>query len=184
MSASDVAAGGTQRYYGKYRGTVVLNIDPLQTGRILAQVPDVLGETPSTWAMPCVPAAGIQSGCFIVPPIGSQVWIEFEQGNPDYPIWTGGFWGTAADVPVFATAPPAIPPGQNILVQTTGQNMLLLSDSAPTPATGGIVLKTTSGAMLVMNETGVYISNGQGATITMIGPTVAINVTGLTVLGP
>jgi Type VI secretion system/phage-baseplate injector OB domain len=186
MSPADTSSGSgsPQRYYGKYRGTVLINLDPLQIGRIIAQVPDVLGETPSSWAMPCVPAAGIQGGCFVVPPIGSQVWMEFEQGNPDYPIWTGGFWGLVADVPIFATAPPAIPPGQNIVLQTTGQNMLLLSDAPPTPATGGIVLKTTAGAMFVMNETGIYISNGQGATITMIGPTVAINLTALTVVGP
>ena len=87
-------AASSARYYGKYRGTVLVNIDPLQIGRIMAQVPDVFGETPTSWAMPCVPAAGIQAGCFVVPPIGSQVWIEFEQGDPDYPIWTGGFWGT------------------------------------------------------------------------------------------
>ena len=62
----------------------------------MVQVPDVLGVIPSSWAMPCVPAAGIQAGCFIVPPIGSQVWVEFEQGDPDYPIWTGGFWGLVA----------------------------------------------------------------------------------------
>ncbi len=167
------------RHYGKYRGLVLDNIDPLQIGRVLAQVPDVFGELPGSWAMPCVPAAGIQAGCFIVPPIGSQVWIEFEQGNPDYPIWSGGFWGLVADVPIFATAPPAIPPGQNIVLQTTGQNSLILSDSVPTPATGGIVLKGASGAMIVVNETGIYISNGQGATITLIGPTVAINMTAL-----
>jgi hypothetical protein len=112
------------------------------------------------------------------------VWIEFEQGNPDYPVWAGGFWGVVADVPVFATAPPPIPPGQNIVIQTTGQNSLILSDSAPTPATGGIVLKGASGAMIVVNETGIYISNGQGATITLIGPAVAINETALTVVGP
>jgi hypothetical protein len=111
------------------------------------------------------------------------VWIEFEQGNPDYPIWTGGFWGLVADVPVFATAPPAIPPGQNIVFQTTGQNQIILSDSAPTPATGGIILMSASGAMIVVNETGIYIDNGMGATITMIGPTVAINETALTVVG-
>ena len=99
----------------------------------LLQVPDVLGETPSSWAMPCVPAAGIQAGIFIVPPIGSQVWVEFEQGDPDYPIWTGGFWGLAADVPTFAIAPPAIPPGQNIVLQTTGENMIMVSDAPPTP---------------------------------------------------
>lgn len=179
------ATGSTAtRFYGKYRGTVIENIDPLQIGRVLVQVPDVLGETPSSWAMPCVPAAGIQSGTFVVPPITSQVWVEFEQGDPDYPIWTGGFWGTAADVPVLALAPPAIPPGQNIVLQTTGENSLILSDSAPTPATGGIILKGASGAAIVVNETGIYISNGQGATITLIGPTVAINLTALTVVGP
>jgi hypothetical protein len=171
------------RYYGKYRGTVLVNIDPLQIGRVTAQVPDVFGETPSSWCMPCVPVAGSQAGCFLVPPIGSQVWIEFEQGNPDYPIWTGGFWGLVADVPVFAMTPPAIPPGQNIVLQTTGQNSVILSDGPTTPATGGIVLKDASGAMIVVNATGIYISNGQGASITLVGPTVAINVSALTVVG-
>src|SRR5215467_6688639 len=186
MSPQDSAPGGNgPHYYGKYRGLVIENIDPEQIGRVLLQVPDVLGETPSSWAMPCVPAAGIAAGCFIVPPIGSQVWVEFEQGNPDYPIWTGGFWGTVADVPVFATAPPAIPPGQNIVLQTTGQNMVLVSDAPPTPATGGIVLKSTTGAMIVVNDTGIYLSAGPGlASISLIGPVVNINLGALTVLGP
>jgi Type VI secretion system/phage-baseplate injector OB domain len=184
MSPEDSATSGngTRRYYGKYRGTVIENIDPEQIGRVLLEVPDVLGITPSSWAMPCVPAAGIQSGVFVVPPIGSQVWVEFEQGDPDYPIWTGGFWGLVADVPIFATAPPAIPPGQNIVMQTSGQNMVMVSDAPPTPATGGIVLKSVSGAMIVVNETGIYISNGQGATITLIGPSVDINLGALTVI--
>lgn len=184
MSPQTSTAGGNPtKYYGKYRGLVINNIDPEQIGRVLVQVPDVLGETPSSWAMPCVPAAGIQAGCFIVPPIGSQVWVEFEQGDPDYPIWTGGFWGLVADVPALATAPPAIPPGQNIVMQTTGQNMVLVSDAPPTPATGGIVLKSTTGAMIVVNDSGIYISNGKGATITMLGPVVDINAGALTVLG-
>jgi type VI secretion system (T6SS) baseplate-like injector VgrG len=179
---STATSSNLTRYYGKYRGTVVENIDPEQIGRVLLQVPDVLGETPSSWALPCVPAAGIQSGVFVVPPIGSQIWVEFEQGDPDYPIWTGGFWGLVADVPVFATAPPAIPPGQNIVMQTTGQNMVMVSDAPPTPVTGGIVLKSMSGAMIVVNATGIYISNGQGATITLIGPAVDINLGALTVI--
>src|SRR5579863_7573454 len=171
-----------KRFYGKYRGLVIENVDPEQIGRVLVQVPAVLGEIPGSWAMPCVPAAGIQSGCFIVPPIGSQVWVEFEQGDPDYPIWTGGFWGLVAEVPIFATAPPAIPPGQNIVLQTSGQNMVMVSDAPPTPLTGGIVLKSVSGAMIVVNKTGIYISNGQGATITLVGPAVDINIGGLTVI--
>lgn len=176
------AGGNPTKYYGKYRGLVIDNVDPEQVGRVMVQVPDVLGETPSSWAMPCVPAAGAQSGCFVVPPIGSQVWIEFEQGDPDYPIWTGGFWGLVAEVPAFATAPPAIPPGQNIVIQTTGQNMIMVSDAPPTPATGGIVLKSTTGAMIVVNDTGIYITNGKGAMITMVGPTVDVNVGALTVV--
>ncbi|MGD0730590.1 MAG: phage baseplate assembly protein V [Terracidiphilus sp.] len=162
------------RYYGKYRGTVIENIDPMQIGRIMAMIPDVLGETPSSWALPCVPAAGVQAGCFVVPAIGSQVWMEFERGEPDYPIWTGGFWGLAAEVPALAIDPPAIPPGQNIVLQTTGQNVLAISDAPGSPAGGGIVLKAASGALIVVNETGIYIDNGQGATITLIGPEVVI----------
>jgi hypothetical protein len=184
MSAQESSPGGSaRRYYGKYRGLVIDNVDPLQTGRVMAQCPDVLGDTPGTWAMPCVPVAGMQAGVFVVPPIGSQIWVEFEQGNPDFPIWTGGFWGSAADVPTFATAPPAIPPGQNIVLQTSLGNMVLLSDAAATPATGGIVLKSVSGAMIVVNDTGIYIDNGQGASITLLGSTVAINETALTVVG-
>jgi hypothetical protein len=179
---NSAASANATRYYGKYRGTVINNIDPEQIGRVMVQVPDVLGLTPSSWAMPCVPAAGIQAGVFVVPPIGSQVWVEFEQGDPDYPIWTGGFWGIVGEVPVFATAPPAIPPGQNIVMQTTGQNMVMVSDAPPTPVTGGIVLKSMSGAMIVVNATGIYISNGQGATITLIGPAVDINLGALTVI--
>jgi hypothetical protein len=183
MSAPDSEFGGfAKRFYGKYRGLVINNIDPEQIGRVMVQVPDVLGEIPSSWAMPCVPAAGIQAGCFVVPPIGSQVWIEFEQGDPDYPIWTGGFWGLVAEVPIFATAPPAIPPGQNIVLQTTGQNMLMVSDAPPTPVSGGIVLKSLTGAMIVVNDSGIYISNGKGAMITLIGPAVDVNIGALTVL--
>src|SRR5262249_4615619 len=182
MSADASAGGNPRRFYGKYRGLVIANIDPEHIGRVIVQVPAVLGAIPSSWAMPCVPAAGIQAGCFIVPPIGSQVWVEFEQGDPDYPIWTGGFWGLVAQVPILATAPPAIPPGQNIVLQTTGQNMIMVSDAPPTPVTGGIVLKSTTGAMLVVNDTGIYISNGKGAMITMIGPTVDVNVGALTVI--
>ena len=180
------SSGGAEtrpRLYGKYRGVVIDNIDPMQIGRVLTKVPDALGEVPSSWALPCVPAAGIQAGVFIVPPIGSQVWIEFERGDPDYPVWTGGFWGEAAEVPILALAPAAIPPGQNVVLQTTGQNALVLSDAPPSPTGGGIVLKTAGGAMIVVNDSGVFISNGKGATIMLVGPVVSVNSDALTVVG-
>lgn len=170
-------------FFGKYRGVVIENVDPLQLGRITAQVPGVFGEAPSSWALPCVPAAGLQAGCFIVPPVGSQVWIEFEQGDPDFPIWTGGFWGQAADAPAAASTPAPMPPGQNIVMQTTGQNALILSDAEQSPTEGGVILKATGGATIVVNDTGVTISNGKGATITLFGPTVSINSGALAVNG-
>jgi hypothetical protein len=170
------------KFYGKYRGTVVNNVDPEQRGRIMALVPDVLGITPSSWAMPCVPMAGKEQGFFMVPQIGAGVWIEFEQGDPDYPIWVGGFWGIAAEVPKLALAPPPIPPGQNIVLQTTLQNSLILSDSVPTPLSGGIMLRSTTGAMIVVNDSGIYISNGKGAMITMVGTVIDFNTGALTIL--
>jgi len=183
MNSGESSAGGNpRRFYGKYRGLVIANVDPEQIGRVMVQVPDVLGPIPSSWALPCVQAAGNQAGCFIVPPMGSQVWVEFEQGDPDYPIWSGGFWGMVAQVPMLATAPPAIPPGQNIVLQTTGQNMVVISDAPPSPMTGGIILRSTSGAMIVVNDSGIYISNGKGAMITMVGNMVDVNSSALTVI--
>jgi hypothetical protein len=170
------------KYLGKFRGTVLNNLDPLQIGRIQVVVPDVSNVSPSSWAMPCVPLAGKQEGTFFVPQIGSGVWVEFEHGDPDYPIWVGGFWGSAAEVPAFALGPPAIPPGQNMVLQTTLQNTVLISDAPPTPLTGGIILKSATGAMLVVNDSGVYIQNGKGASIMMVGPMVTINNGGLVVV--
>lgn len=165
-------------YFGKYRGTVINNIDPMQIGRLLVMVPDVTGLIPSTWAMPCAPIAGIQNGMFALPLPGSGVWVEFEQGDPDYPIWVGCFWGSAAEIPALALLTPPLTPA--ITLQTPLQNGITISDM-PGP-TGGIMLKTTTGASLIVNDTGIYIQNGKGAMLTMVGPSVDINSGALTVI--
>ena len=170
-----------KKFFGKYRGTVSDINDLMMLGRIKAKVPDVLGDQESSWAMPCAPFGGSSTGFFALPTVNAGVWIEFEQGDSDYPIWTGGFWGSAGEVPDSAATPAAIPPGQNILLQTTGRHMMMVSDAPPSPAGGGIVLKSAGGAMIVVNETGIYVSNGQGAAITLVGPVVDINNGGLTV---
>jgi uncharacterized protein involved in type VI secretion and phage assembly len=166
------------RYYGKYRGTVVNNIDPMQMGRLTVQVPDVKGLIPSTWAMPCFPISGKQMGAYMIPQIGAGVWVEFEQGDPDFPIWSGCWYGSAAEVPALALA--GIPVSPNIVIQTAAQNAIVISD-VPGP-TGGIMLKSTTGATLIVNDTGIYIQNGKGAMITMVGPTVTINNGALTII--
>ena len=163
-------AAGPKKFYGKYRGTVINNIDPMMIGRLMVIVPDV-SLIPGSWAMPCLPLAGIQNGFYTVPIIGSGVWVEFEQGDPDYPIWSGCFWGTAAEVPAFARIVPPLVPG--ITLQTPLQNGIQVSD-VPGP-TGGIILKSTTGATIIVNDTGIYIQNGKGASIVMVGPSVTIN---------
>jgi uncharacterized protein involved in type VI secretion and phage assembly len=167
-----------QKFYGKYRGTVINNIDPMQIGRIQAIVPSVSNFIPTSFAMPCLPLAGKQMGSYLLPQIGSGVWMEFEQGDPDYPIWSGCFWGTAAEVPALALA--GNPASPSIVLQSGLQNTLMVSD-LPGP-TGGIMLKSTTGASLIVNDTGIYIQNGKGASITMVGPTITVNQGALTVI--
>ena len=81
------------KFYGKYRGTVTDNSDPESLGRIRAQVPEVLGDVQTGWALPCVPFAGEGAGLYTVPSPGANVWIEFEAGEVSHPIWSGGWWG-------------------------------------------------------------------------------------------
>jgi hypothetical protein len=96
----------TTKFFGKYRGLVVDNHDPMQLGRIMAEVPDVLGTTPSTWALPCVPCALSAAPGSALPALGAQVWIEFEQGDKDHPIWSGCFYSIVAETPSALQNPP------------------------------------------------------------------------------
>lgn len=166
------------QFWGKYRGTVLNNVDPMVMGRIQAIVPAVSGVLPTGWAMPCFPVAGVQTGMYAPPLIGSNVWIEFENGDPDYPIWSGCFYGSAAEVPALALAvPPGVP---GITLQTPLQNGVSIND-VPGPL-GGIVIKTATGATLIVNDTGIYIQNGKGASITLVGPAVTVNNGALSVI--
>ena len=169
-------------FYGKYRGTVFNNVDPELRGRIMCMVPDVLGLVPSSWCEPCTPLAGPTGppmGVYMVPPIGAGVWVEFEYGNPDKPIWSGCRFAPGNVPPLALAGNPADP---NICIQSLLQNMVMVSDMPPSPVTGGIILKSTLGAMIVVNDSGIYISNGKGAMITLIGTAIDFNVGALTIL--
>lgn len=155
-------------FYGKYRGIVTDNKDPLNIGRVKATVTDVMGDEESGWAMPCAPFGGDKVGFFAIPAAGSGVWIEFEQGDPERPIWSGCWWGSAAEMPPALIAPPY----KKTMIVTQGGQMVTLDD---TPGAGGITLETSGGQKIVLSARGVEIDNGQGAKMTLQGPQVSIN---------
>jgi uncharacterized protein involved in type VI secretion and phage assembly len=162
-------------YYGKYRGVVTNNIDPMSIGRLQVQVPDVSGLIPTTWAMPCFPFSGKQMGAWLIPQVSAGVWVEFEHGDPNFPIWTGCWYGSVAEVPPLALAGVAASP--NILLQSATQNALIISDN---PAQG-IMLKSSTGATIVINAAGILLQTPQGASVSLAGPTVTVNAGALVV---
>ena len=156
-------------FFGKYRGIVANNLDPLTMGRIQAEVPDVLGELVSGWALPCAPFGGRGMGFFALPSVGANVWIEFEQGDPEYPIWSGCWWSDKTEMPPLLLTSPY----KKVMVVTQGGHSITLDDS---PGVGGITLQTRGGQKIVLSEIGlIQIDNGQGASIELNGPRVSIN---------
>jgi hypothetical protein len=139
--ALDTAERAADRFYGKYRGLVADNGDPLQRGRLRATVPDVLGTETSGWALPCAPYAGPGVGFHAIPPVGAGVWIEFEAGDPSRPVWVGGWWAEG-EVPVDQASTPSAP-ARKILRSDQGL-LVSLEDDGP-----AITISDASGANLV-----------------------------------
>ncbi len=140
-------------FYGKYRGRVSDNQDPLGRGRIRARVP-AISDKDLTWAEPCTPYAGPKVGWYAIPPPGANVWIEFERGEPDYPIWSGCFWGSGDPeiMPPEATAP-------EIKVFQTDKLALALDDKEVRLT---VKLETEAGPMkLVMDKDGIVLTADQ-----------------------
>jgi uncharacterized protein involved in type VI secretion and phage assembly len=166
-------------FYGKYRGVVSDNKDPWKIGRLRAKVEDVYGDRESGWALPSVPYAGKGVGLFLIPPVGALVWMEFENGDPDYPIWTGCFW---ADDKVGSGILPPTPAEPEMKVLKTDIATIAIND---TRGKESIIIqaKISNQTMKIeMNTSGIEITNGTGkASIQLKGRTVSINQDGLEV---
>lgn len=136
-------------FYGKFRGVVSDNRDPLMLGRIRAKVQEVFGGEESGWALPSSPYAGNGVGLLLIPPTDAWVWIEFERGDPDRPIWSGCFWAQGEL--------PATPAVAEMKVLKTDAGTITLNDL---PGVGGVTIETSTGLKIEMTTLGIEISNG------------------------
>lgn len=165
----------SRTFYGKYRGVVTDINDPLKIGRVRARVPDVMGDDESGWALPCVPFAGEGMGFYALPSVDARVWIEFEQGDPQYPIWSGCWWGSQEQLPNEASADPY----NRVVIRTAKSGHVIIFDGS---SASEITIQTAGGQKIVMNATSIKIDNGSNATIELSGPKVALNSDALEVM--
>jgi len=158
------------KYFGKYRGKVTDNRDPEQCGRVKLIVPSLLqGE--EVWAMPCVAYAGPEVGLVLIPPIGASVWVEFEEGILDSPIYSGCYWNKG-ELPTEARDNPA----EIKLLKTAGIR-LIWNDKKNA---GGMTLEVVTPAVstplkITMDQAGLTLNfNKEQATIKMNSNGIAI----------
>ena len=113
-------------YFGKYRGVVMNNIDPEEKGPHPGD--GALDRGPAcrpARRCPVCPSAGMQAGFYTVPPLQAGVWIEFEAGDIDKPIWSGCYYTMAS---AFPRACPRPRSGRSAasFMQTMGQTTLMI----------------------------------------------------------
>lgn len=158
------AVAGIKRFWGKYRGKVLPMPDLDKCGRLMVEVIDVHGPNFSGWALPCLPWGGLSMGFFVVPPPGTNVWIEFEQGHPDCAIWCGFWWETEIETPVVAKSSKPLMP--ILAFQTLLKYGFTMTDTPMPPylPSGGILIGSLM-AGIAIDNTGVR----------MFGPTVQVN---------
>ena len=150
----DVLTTQSGKMYGKYSGVVTKNdTDKNNTGVIMVKVPAVFGADVEVPARPCFPY-----GHFFVPAVGTMVWIEFEGGDSDYPIYVG-CWYPSGQTP----QPAAISPPDDRVIQTASGHTIEIMDKAGDEKItikhkGNAFLNIDKdGSILIANQTGSYI---------------------------
>jgi hypothetical protein len=140
----------TERFYGKYVAIVVDNDDPKRLARVRVKVPEVFGEETTGWCLPCSPLAGPGTGVAAVPPVDSQVFVEWPAGDPSrVPIWSGGAWPDGDGID--EAGPDAI------VLTTPAGHRVIVRDTSGSEA---IEIEAASGAKVVLDGDGVQVEFG------------------------
>ncbi len=150
-------------YFGKYRAFVADNQDPEKRGRLKLTVPSVLGGEQSDWALPCFPyGGGSDFGFIAVPPMESQVVVEFIEGDVSSPIWTGTFWRRSDEVP--AEVDSGGEPTTKLLKTESGHFLSFEDLEGETK----ITLKSADDAMVEMDHEGsIALTGSDGAKVVL-----------------
>ena len=160
----ELAETARRRFYGKYRGIAQDIDDPDKLGRIRAYVPDVYGEDVlSPWALPCVPLAGKKHGMVALPEKDDGVWIEFEGGNRNLPVWTGGWWGKddlADDLNKHLARTWVTSKGHRITMDDDGKKITVQhADGAKAELTDSSLTLECKSGKVVLDGSGVNIND-------------------------
>ena len=178
------------RYYGKYRGFVDDNKDPENRGRLRVRIPSVLGQdVVSGWALPCAPYGGMpDQGFFFIPEENAGVWVEFEEGNLDYPVWVGTFWAKAGGTTEVPKPGDGQSPPTSKIIKTLNHTIELgdekdkeaikITDAANANTVvidaSGVVAQDANGNKITLDSEGIKIEDANGNAVTMDSSSVTI----------
>lgn len=155
-----------RRFYGKYRGKVVDNADPEKLGRLRLQVPSVLGDQVVTgWALPCMPYGGAaDQGFLFIPDVGAGVWVEFEEGDLEFPIWVGTFWSKPGGESELPKSDGQVQdPATQKMIKTSKGHTIQLEDA---DGEEKIIIKHKDKSYVAIDKEGsIIIGNQKGSTL-------------------
>ena len=150
-------------YFGKYRGIVTDVKDKKNLCRIRATVPAVLGDQPCGWALPVAPFAGDGHGMVMLPKVGSGVWIEFEAGRLDNPIWSGAWWasGQRPDPQGAGVRVIVSEKGHKLILDDEADEVRLVHGSGPEiKMTGSEIVLTCGACEIKITNENISLNNG------------------------
>jgi uncharacterized protein involved in type VI secretion and phage assembly len=187
MSVDRVVAGLVEkverRFYGKYRGIVVNNEDPYRLGRLKVKVPSVLGADVVTgWATPCAPYGGAADrGFLFIPERDARVWVEFEEGDLEFPIWVGTFWTGPSPDSSQLPRPQEADGSEQGEVQNPATRKIIKSAKGHTiqfedkdSAELVTIVEAVNGNVITMDKQGIAITDANGHKIVLDGSGITV----------